>query len=208
MKQSQLIFACMAAVAVTLGGCAELALWDEEPAVEQQPAQVITTPRSATPQTVQGQGQPGQQAAPASDRIAQVAQQLGLRKCVPRVKQITGFLTANTQHDGHFFAAPRSPDQQIASVALEVQTGNQLSLVDTNFAPGQGPNECGGIYETITYWNKGCPAVASQNFASLKRGKPLHQAIASLESGPNVRIFLMPAGQGCVAIKKEIVYDW
>lgn len=176
----------------------------------QQQAQVQSQQRPQQQAQVQGQQRPQQQspAGPTPNVVPQVLQRAGVNKCLPRIKQVTDFVTANTQHNGQFLIAPQpQTDQKMVSVMMEVQSGNQLSFVDTGFDPGVGTNQCGGMYETITYWNNSCQEVATRAYGSAKRGPPLRQAIMNLEGGANLRIFLMPASaNGCVAIKKEMVY--
>jgi hypothetical protein len=55
------------------------------------------------------------------------------------------------------------------------------------------------------YWPKSCEAVASQQFEKLRRVGMLKKDIAVLDGGAATKVFLMPAGSGCVSIKKEIV---
>ena len=73
-----------------------------------------------------------------------------------------------------------------------------------SFAPNQA-NGCGAIYEAIVYWPQKCDAVATKQFAQFKRGRSLQKDILVLESETPARIFLMPAGSGCLSIKKEVV---
>ena len=91
-------------------------------------------------------------------------------------------------------------------MALEVQGGNQLSYVDTSFAPNPAANECGGMYERVTYYPMSCDAVASSQYPKMKRVNNLRQSIMTLDGGDKLKVYLMPASQNCVAIKKEVVY--
>ena len=47
--------------------------------------------------------------------------------------------------------------------------------------------------------------VATQQFAGLKRAGQMKTNITLLDGGPATKVFLMPAGSGCVSIKKEVV---
>lgn len=148
-----------------------------------------------------------QAAAPPVNQITQAVAQAGVSKCLGRINQISNFLTANTQSGAMLFTAPAEADRRLASVSLEVQAPNALSYAGATFAPGAGANECSGMYEAVTYWNNTCNDVGSKAFGTFKRANPLRQVIASLEGGPTVRVFLIPAGQGCISIKKEMVYQ-
>ena len=47
--------------------------------------------------------------------------------------------------------------------------------------------------------------VATQQFAGLKRAGQMNTNITLLDSGPATKVLLMPAGSGCVSIKKKVV---
>lgn len=210
MKHSQLLLSWAMSMPILMAGCSGMSFPDSEPSGGPRPTNGTAQgggPSPAAEGTSTRSEQPQPEAAPTPNAIPQVAQRSGLARCIPRIRQITSFVTANSQHGGYIFVAPATPDKRIASVVLEVQSGAQTAYVNTGFAPGQGQSECSGFYESITYWNNNCEAVATQTFKSFKRAKALRQSIMMLENGPNVRVFLMPAATGCVAIKKEMVYN-
>ena len=155
-----------------------------------------------TPATAQ-QTKPGQQIK--LNPIAQAAAQKGVRKCLMRMNQVTNFVGANAKVGASLFVNDRNPDWKIASNSLAVRTSEQLTYVDAQYSPGPG-NSCSAAYEAITYWNASCQIVANKIYGSFKPGKPLGQAISSLSGSKNLHVFLMPAGKGCVSIKKEVLY--
>ena len=157
--------------------------------------------------------QPMQAANPSVSAVTQAAVQAGALSCASRINQVANFLTAGSQWFNAVLIAPLAdPDQRLVSVSLEIQAQDApLAYASASFAPNQA-NGCGGMYETVVYWSQGCDKVASQNFGGLKRidvkqGAPAARApsIAILDGGAAMKIFLMPAGQGCVSIKKEVV---
>ncbi len=148
-----------------------------------------------------------QPAAAQPNAIARAAAIAGVPKCVGRIGQITDFVTANTQSSGLLFTAPSAQNSRISSASLEVSTSDTLTYVGTSFAPGPSANECSGLYEAVTYWQNRCDDVGAKAFGSFKRITPLGRVIAMLDGGPGVRVFLMPAGQGCISIKKEMIYQ-
>jgi hypothetical protein len=147
---------------------------------------------------------PAPQAAPALGPIAGYAAQHGVRQCVGRVDQISKFLTNGATSSGAaVFLPPRDPDRGLVSVSLEVLGNNGLSYVNTAYAPSA--TGCDGVYEAVTYWAGSCDQVAA-SFQGFTTGTPLRQHIQTLDGGPNAKVYLMPAGQGCISIKKEVVY--
>lgn len=140
---------------------------------------------------------------PSLGSIASFAAQGGVRKCLGRIDQISNFLTAGTVSGANVFIDPREPDRGLTSVSMELQGNNGLSYVATAFSPTA--TACDGIYEAITYWGSTCDQVAA-SFTGFKRANPLRQHIQMLDGGSNAKVYLMPAGQGCISIKKETVY--
>jgi hypothetical protein len=61
------------------------------------------------------------------------------------------------------------------------------------------------MYEAVVYWNMKCDDVAARQFAGLKQIGALRKDITMLDGGPALNVFLMPAGSGCISIKKEVV---
>jgi hypothetical protein len=149
--------------------------------------------------------EPAPAAAPAANAITQAAVAKGMLACAGRVNQVTDFATGGKPAGVFLFVPPAQPDQRLFSVSIEAGVIDPPAYVSASFAPNQA-NGCGAVYEAVAYWPQGCDKVAAKQFAELKRGPVLQKTIQVLEgAGPHSRVFLMPAGGGCVSIKKEIV---
>ena len=99
----------------------------------------------------------------------------------------------------------QQPDTRLLPLALEVPTDAGSAYVSATFAPGQA-NGCGATYDAVSYWPQKCEAVAAKQFAGFKRmEQALRKNITVLDGGAATKVFLMPAGSGCVSIKKEVV---
>lgn len=145
-----------------------------------------------------------QAAQPALGPIANFAAQNGVRQCVGRIDQVSNFLTNGAVSSGAaVFLPPREVDRGLASVSMEVLGTNGLSYVNTAYGPSA--TGCDGVYEAVTYWAGSCEQVAA-TFPNFTLAKPLRQHIFTLDGGPTAKIYLMPAGAGCISIKKEVVY--
>lgn len=160
-----------------------------------------------TPQTVEPK--PVVDVAPpptgAANNITQTIFGAGAITCAPRVNQITNFLIASGEHGAFLFVPPKEVDKAMVSVSMEIQAPNTpLAYASASFSPGTRIG-CGGMYETVVYWSGACSAVASQVFKEAKVAGPLMKSITILEIANSARIFLMPAGTGCVSIKKEVM---
>lgn len=138
--------------------------------------------------------------------ITQTAVSVGVLSCASRINQVSNFLSADTQKTGAFIFAPAAPaDQGIFSVSIELPAADvPLVYASASFAPNQS-NGCGGLYETVVYWPFGCDRIAAQYFPGMKPLRQVYNEITVLGGTTPARVFLMPAGTGCVTIKKEII---
>ena len=136
--------------------------------------------------------------------VSGYASRQGVRQCLGRIDQISNFMADGSLGSGaSVFLAPGNPDRGLVSVSMEVQGGNGLSFVNSAFSPSA--SGCDGEYVAVTYWAGDCEQVAA-GFPGFRLAAALRQHIVTLDGGPNAKIYLMPAGQGCISIKKEVVY--
>lgn len=148
-------------------------------------------------------------AAPATqlNPIAQAFAQSGVQRCLGRVDQVTKFLTnGSSASAGFLFIPPAQQDNSMLSTSMEIVSGNTFSYASTSYHPRPTADNCGALYETVTYWQVSCPDLASSQYTALRKAEVLQTKVTMLDGGPNMRVFLMPAGTGCVAIKKEVIY--
>jgi hypothetical protein len=141
-----------------------------------------------------------------SSAFVQYAKSAGVRKCLGRIDQVVRFLMGNSGNvGGHYFLPSPDPDNMMVSLSMEIpQLGNVPAYASASFAPNQA-NGCGSIYETVVYWPQNCEIVARQHYSGMNRLGALSNKIIILDGGPTLRIFLMPAGTGCIVIKKELI---
>lgn len=138
------------------------------------------------------------------NNVTQAAVAQGVLNCAARINQVSGFVGYTAQAGALLMVPPAQPDQRLIPLALEVPLDNGAAYVSATFAPSQA-NGCGAAYEAVVYWPQTCETVATKQFASLKRVGFLKMRISVLDGGEATKIFLMPAGSGCVSIKKEVV---
>ncbi|MEI7869554.1 MAG: hypothetical protein WCI11_16820 [Candidatus Methylumidiphilus sp.] len=173
------------------------------PAVESGAGQAATPQAGASSRRKVKQVIPPAQ--PKLNGLAQTATNAGIVDCVGRIQQVTDFLTANSKSGAFLFIAPTDTNRRIASASLEIQAGAVSSYASASFAPA-GNNACSAMYETVSYWANQCEEVAKRAFPTFPNAGKLGGSIIMLDGGPNLKMFLMPAGQGCLSIKKEMVY--
>lgn len=137
--------------------------------------------------------------------IAGAAAKSGVNRCLGRINQVTNFVIANSQSGTYLFVSPNQPDKSIVSANLEVQASNALTFASASFAP-TGSDGCSGMYEAVTYWGENCDTVGTKGFPQLKKLGVIQRHVQVLQGDGTMRIFLMPAGQGCISIKKEVIF--
>jgi len=140
-----------------------------------------------------------------ASRITDEVKKAGVKSCAGRINQFTDFLTTGLKSGAVLFVPQTDPDKSIVSLSLGLETPNgMVAYASESFAPNQA-NGCGGVYETVAYWDSGCADVAKRQFPGFKNSGLIVKNLMMLDKGSNVKVFLMPAGNGCVAIKKEVL---
>jgi hypothetical protein len=141
----------------------------------------------------------------AEQVISQAAQTAGVRACKPLTDQVTRYLVANGQSSAVVFAAPNNANARLFSNSIEIVNAQIVSYSSAHYAP-TGENTCGVVFDAMTYWNESCADVSSKLLKDMKPMGLLGSKIAMFDGGPAMRMFLMPAGPGCIQIKKEVLY--
>lgn len=144
------------------------------------------------------------QPAAAANPVAQAAREQGVKACLQRIGQTSNALTQGAAAAGSVvFPAGDKPDQQIFSNSFELLQPSSLSYVSMNYAPDSVA--CNFSYETVQFWHTNCQQTAANSFKGAKPLGLMKQQINVLEISASARVFLMPAGNGCVSIKKQVV---
>lgn len=142
---------------------------------------------------------------PSLNGLAVAAANGGVVDCVGRIHQVTDFLTKDTKTGAFLFLAPTEANRSIASTSLEIQKNSISTYASASFAP-VGATGCAALYETIAYWGNRCEDVARKVFPAFPVTGKLGTTTTMLDGGDAVRVFLMPIAQGCLSIKKELLY--
>ena len=182
-------------------------------ATAQVPNRATTIPPAAPPAPtkkvapVDALAAANQQETPApGSLITQATRKLGVLKCAGRVEQHERFFgQQNNPVNALTFVAPRDPNNRLFSLSSEIVEQNDSVYVSSTYAPS-GKDECAASYDLVKYWPNTCEEVASKVYFQFGGPTTLLKQITVLGREPNVKVFLMPAGEGCVSIKKEIVF--
>jgi hypothetical protein len=128
-------------------------------------------------------------------------QQMHLTACAQRVQQAMTFL-----FDGQpakFVAQPLGPDSDRWPTVFMIESadpsGGHTRLSTLTIAP-----DCAGLYEQVIAWSEPCSAIKTSVFAKFTGEHPLMRDVKVSDDGPALQVYLMPAGAGCVSVKKEL----
>lgn len=140
-----------------------------------------------------------------SDAVLKQATGRGMRTCFPQLSKLLQYMNTNVEMGTQTFFAGDSPDYDLVSLSTELTNKTSLSFASADIAPVISAS-CAFTYDTVTYWPVDCDQVAQQFFGKMQSEGVLQSTIRILSDfkTPLMRVYLMPAGSGCVAIKKEV----
>lgn len=178
---------------------------------QQQPV----TRKAPLPKTPTNGGQPSQAAIAAlttpltpsagysgqalATRIDGILLSLRITTCAPRIKQVIIALSDNQNADFIFEPMSTNPNTATNVVTMESAFNDTSRLTIIHFNP-----DCGGTYEQTISWNNSCPDVKANFFPRFMPDRMIQKNITSYRTGNNLQLSLIPAGNGCVSVKKEM----
>jgi hypothetical protein len=142
--------------------------------------------------------------AAAGNAITQAGLQSGVKACAGRLEQVSAFLGFSPRAGAVLMTPPAEPDRSLVPLVMELPTEFGSAYASASFAPNQA-NGCGATYDAVMYWPQKCAVVAAKQFNGLKPLGQLKKDVSVLDGGVSTKVFLMPAGAGCVSIKKEVL---
>jgi hypothetical protein len=149
--------------------------------------------------------EPAQNKSATLNPLAKAMGDAGVSHCQGRIQQVTDFL-ANGSNSGATLLMPTDHfNDHMVSASLEVFNGSAVFYANMDYAPLIAYG-CDASFETVAYWPESCATIAKVQFKEAKNTGKMRQHISVLTSGSNLQIFLMPAGNGCVSIKKQALF--
>jgi hypothetical protein len=147
---------------------------------------------------------PAQAPSSTPSIVTQAAVQKGVLNCAGRINQVVNFLGFTGKAGAVLMIPPTQPDARLIPVAMEIPFEGGVAYASASFAPNQA-NGCGATYDSVVYWPLACDKVQEQQFKALKVNGKISNEIIIMDGGSELKVFLMPAGSGCISIKKEVV---
>jgi hypothetical protein len=149
-------------------------------------------------------GAPAQPAAPVNP-VAVLASQLNASRCINMARQIGEQVVGPHPSAGVVMAAASGADQSLFSTSIETRDAVGAHFVSTFLTPN-ARGGCDGGYDDVRYWSKSCDQLVMEDMRGVGTLRPLGPHIGTLVAGTNQHIYLMAAGQGCVSIRKELLF--
>ena len=175
--------------------------------VTNSPAQ--TRAPSQAPATGVPAAQPSaQQQAPSSSApnpVTAAMMKSGVKRCAQQIQNVTDFLARNSKVGWVPFPAARNADDSLISLSSEIQTAGVLGYANVDFAP-RAEGGCSAVYEQVTHWSNTCDQVHAAHYPTFQPKGALLQQIRVYYNNPQSQVMLIPAGTGCVVVKKEILH--
>jgi len=193
--------------------CAWLSMtpvWAQSPGAQVRTAgaskpPAVSRPAGAVEVSAQGLEGGGASALAGAGPLTQALGQQGIRKCLGRSEQLSRFWGFSGSDGAMFLPAPGGPDERTVAVSLELHKSDLLTYVGLSMTPQAHAPGCGASYEAVTYWPAACAVVARQVFGNFPVVGAIQRDISVIDAGQASKVFLMPAGVGCVSIKREVL---
>ena len=142
---------------------------------------------------------------PPAQRLSEALSQIGLTACAAPVMQAGSFLFENGE--ANFTVQPLGPDANRWPTVVMIEGAHaamgKTRLSTLTIAPGAG---CSGFYQQVIYWTQACPELKRTVFAPFNTTRVLLRNVQISELNAGVQLYLMPAGTGCVSVKKELFH--
>ena len=147
-----------------------------------------------------------QTADAALSPVAQAAAQRGIRTCLSRIDALARDLAIRHSIGAYLFNRLDGADGNFVSISMELTpspSGGPFYLSAT-FVPVAGA-QCQVQVETVLHWSSDCVPVGLA-YPGFQITGVLLGAVRVLAATGTERLFLMPAGTGCISIEKSVYF--
>ncbi len=139
------------------------------------------------------------------ERLDAALQQVGMTLCAPAVERAAKFLFQDGE--ANFVVQPLGPDANRWPTVITIESAHltmgRTRLATLVAAPGIG---CPGFYTQTISWAEPCDVLKRTVFSGFSASHKLLKAVDVSELNAAVQVYLMPAGNGCVSVKKEMFH--
>lgn len=140
----------------------------------------------------------------AADNVAyNQAKEAGLKKCLSSIEKITDFIIEDGDAGVHSYWLIKKPNESFFSAVIERNFGDGVMIMTNVLVAPLADGSCYVEYEKILNASDNCLAL-SQNMDGLKYKNQVNKEIALFDQG-GTSVYLMPNGNQCTMVKKEIM---
>lgn len=144
------------------------------------------------------------QASPPVNPVMVFAEQARSTACVGMARVVGEKIIGANASSGVSLTAVSTTGAAMFSPSLDSRDAAGPHFVSAFLAPNSRGG-CDAGYDDVRYWPKSCADLAAHELAALGVLKPLGAVVSTFVMGPNQHVYLMPAGPGCVTIRKELL---
>ncbi len=141
----------------------------------------------------------------AVNPVAALAGQVGVSQCATMARIIGEQAVGPYPSAGVVMTAESGTDRSLISTSIETRDGAGLHFVSAFMTPN-AKGGCEGGYDDVRYWDKNCDSLVMDELRGVGAIRPLGPDIGTLVAGPQQHVYLMPAGAGCISIRKALLF--
>lgn len=166
----------------------------------------LVTPAAAQAQETPGSRATGQATGGRENTVVTGARAWGITTCSRQIASMSDYLTAGTVFAANATSDRRNPDRAIFSTALATRSRANGAISWSNMTVVPVSGGCNSAYETVAYFKGTCTAVRNAQFADFGTRVEFGDAVELYVNKGGAALYLMPAGEGCVTIRNQIIY--
>lgn len=136
--------------------------------------------------------------------VTAALQNAGVKRCANQIQKVTAFLNEKARTGTTVFPMAANADDSLVSLSSEIINTNAVTYAGATFAPRA--DGCSAVYEQVSHWQNKCEDVYTAQYAAFKPKGVLQAQIKVYYNSAATQVMMVPAGTGCVVIKKEIVH--
>lgn len=144
-------------------------------------------------------------AAAAENLPYDQAKEAGVVRCLTSVKKVATFLHDDKNHGAHSTWSRANPDKTMFTSTIERTYADGAGITSLFAVPVA--TGCAIAYERVLYFDKTCLALARDTFADFQFSGTLNKLVTVFEKKSGGAAYLMSAGSGCIAVRKESMLD-
>lgn len=134
------------------------------------------------------------------------ARQNGFTTCAGQLDKVANHVIGDSEHGALSTWSKTDTDKKMfnAMAVSKYSDGHSVGVISTAQSRAGG---CDSSYTTVFHWEKSCSAMRETTFKEWKYYSEVGGLTVLENESGSVNKILMPAGDGCVTVTTEVVYD-